>query len=76
MPLFFLPRPSIYMEVFSRDERGSMEPARANLPTILVVDDEPDITLALGDLLGNEGYQVDTVGTGMEALSRVSYSPL
>jgi PAS domain S-box-containing protein len=71
MPLFLLPRPSIYMEVFFRDERGSMEPARSNLPAILVVDDEPDISLALGDLLGNEGYQVDAVGTGMEALSRV-----
>ncbi|MDH3504115.1 MAG: PAS domain S-box protein [Nitrospirota bacterium] len=49
-----------------------METAGANLPTILVVDDESDITLALGDLLGHEGYQVEAVETGSEALRRVS----
>ncbi|MDT3776315.1 PAS domain S-box protein [Nitrospira sp. MA-1] len=47
-----------------------MEAARTTPPTILVVDDETDICLALSDLLGNEGYQVDSVETGNEALRR------
>ncbi|MCA9420568.1 MAG: PAS domain-containing protein [Nitrospira sp.] len=52
---------------------GIMEEAtQASTLTILVVDDEPDISLALGDLLGNEGYQVEAVETGYEALRRVS----
>ena len=49
-----------------------MEATKTDPPTILVVDDETDISLALGDLLGNEGYQVEAVETGNEALRRVS----
>ncbi|MCA9500133.1 MAG: PAS domain S-box protein [Nitrospira sp.] len=51
-----------------------MEVTRSTSPTILVVDDETDICLALSDLLGNEGYQVETVETGNEALRRVCLS--
>jgi PAS domain S-box-containing protein len=39
--------------------------------TILLVDDEPDIVLALQDLLEGEGYQLDVAITGTEALERV-----
>jgi PAS domain S-box-containing protein len=39
--------------------------------TILLVDDEPDIVLALQDLLEGEGYQIDVAITGTEALERV-----
>jgi PAS domain S-box-containing protein len=49
-----------------------MEAAGTSPPRILVVDDETDICLALSDLLGNEGYQVEAVETGNEALRRVS----
>jgi PAS domain S-box-containing protein len=49
-----------------------MKAAKTNPPTILVVDDETDISLALGDLLENAGYQVEAVETGNEALLRVS----
>ncbi len=49
-----------------------MEAARTTPPTVLVVDDETDICLALSDFLGNEGYQVESVETGNEALRRVS----
>jgi PAS domain S-box-containing protein len=49
-----------------------MEASETYPPTILVVDDETDISLALGDLLGNEGYRVEAVETGNEALRRVS----
>ena len=48
------------------------EASRTSPLTILVVDDEPDISLALADLLGNEGYQIEAVETGKEALRRVS----
>ena len=41
---------------------------------ILVVDDEVDICLALQDLLEGEGYQVDSVETGTDALNRVQSS--
>ncbi|MGB5056268.1 MAG: PAS domain S-box protein [Nitrospirales bacterium] len=49
-----------------------METPRTTTHTILVVDDEMDICLALSDLLESEGYQVETVETGSEALRRVS----
>lgn len=40
-------------------------------PTILVVDDDPDITLVLQDLLEHAGYRVQVTGTGAEALTKV-----
>ncbi len=49
-----------------------MEATKTSPPTILVVDDETDICLALSDLLGSEGYQVEIAETGNEALRRVS----
>ena len=48
------------------------ETTKTSPPTILVVDDETDICMALSDLLGNEGFQVEAVETGNEALRRVS----
>lgn len=47
-----------------------MEAMETDLPIILVVDDETDICLALSDLLESEGYKVETVETGNEALRR------
>lgn len=49
-----------------------METSYSSTPHILVVDDETDICLALSDLFGSEGYQVEAVETGNEALRRVS----
>ena len=40
-------------------------------PTILIVDDDPDITLVLQDLLEHAGYRVVVAGTGAEALAKV-----
>jgi PAS domain S-box-containing protein len=55
------------------EESGhSIEGSDGSVPVILVVDDEPDISLALGDLLGNLGFRVEAVETGNEALRRVS----
>lgn len=39
-------------------------------PTILIVDDDPDIALVLKDLLEHSGYQVQVATTGAEALTR------
>ncbi|MEX2541068.1 MAG: response regulator transcription factor [Trueperaceae bacterium] len=36
--------------------------------TILVVEDDPKLAMLLSQELGHEGYQVDKVGTGSEAL--------
>lgn len=40
-------------------------------PSILIVDDEPDITCALHDLLEHKGYRTDVVSTGSAAISSV-----
>jgi DNA-binding NtrC family response regulator len=37
---------------------------------VLIVDDDPDIREALGDMLEHEGYCVHAVGTGAEAIRR------
>jgi DNA-binding response OmpR family regulator len=37
---------------------------------ILIVDDDPDICIALTDLLEHEGYHVVSVGTGTEAIAK------
>ncbi len=44
---------------------------KAPPPTILIVDDDPDIALVLKDLLEHSGYQVQVAMTGAEALSKV-----
>lgn len=36
--------------------------------SILIVDDEIDVRMSLGDLLENEGYEIITAGNGEEAL--------
>ena len=41
-------------------------------PSVLIVDDDPDICQALKDLLEHEGYLVQCVSTGQEALARVT----
>ncbi|HMA30014.1 MAG TPA: sigma-54 dependent transcriptional regulator [Thermoanaerobaculia bacterium] len=39
-------------------------------PRVLVCDDEPGIRKTLSQILGDEGYTVDAVGLGQEALAR------
>ncbi len=38
---------------------------------VLVVDDDASIRESLVDLLGDEGYRVDTAGNGVEALEKL-----
>ncbi len=40
------------------------------MTNILTVDDDPDIRIALSDLLSHEGYVVTDVGTGQAALDQ------
>jgi two-component system nitrogen regulation response regulator NtrX len=47
------------------------EDGMTNGPRILVCDDEPGIRRTLAQILGDEGYTVDAVGLGQEALARV-----
>ena len=47
-------------------------PAASSSPSLLIVDDDPDIRHALQDLFEHEGYLVQSVSTGQEALARVT----
>jgi two-component system NtrC family response regulator/two-component system response regulator HydG/two-component system response regulator AtoC len=51
---------------------GDRGPARGqrSLKKILVVDDEPDTASGLADILREDGYHVDVVGSAEEALER------
>lgn len=44
-------------------------------PSVLVVDDEPDITEVLEDLLQHEGYLTDVARTGAEAIAKAKEHP-
>lgn len=44
-------------------------------PTILVIDDDPDLRDSLQDLLEENGYQVQTAAHGKEALGVLDTSP-
>lgn len=45
-------------------------------PAILIVDDDPDITLVLQDLLEHAGYHVHVAGTGSAALAKIRTEPV
>lgn len=55
----------------------SQSPLRDCPPSssILIVDDEPDITCALHDLLEHKGYRTDVVSTGGAAIASVQQRP-
>ena len=44
-------------------------------PSVLIVDDEPDICQALSDLLEHEGYHVTMAERGLEAIAKVRQRP-
>jgi len=50
------------------DDPSSASPARGR---ILLVDDDPMITELVVDMLGMEGYDVDTATNGIEALQKL-----
>ncbi len=46
-------------------------PLSPSLPSVLIVDDEPEICMALSDFLKHEGYAVRVVQAGRDALREV-----
>jgi CheY-like chemotaxis protein len=50
---------------------GSTQPREKRRP-ILVVDDDPAIRTTIADILGLEGYEVETAANGLEALNSVT----
>jgi DNA-binding response OmpR family regulator len=52
-----------------KSERTAAEPAGDALPTILAVDDEPELLALLGDYLGTRGFQVLTATNTRDARS-------
>ena len=46
-------------------------PKSASVPRVLVVEDEPDIAALIAYQLTREGFRVETVGSGPEALDAV-----
>ena len=39
--------------------------------TILVIEDEPDVTIYLSTILHDNGYKVETAGNGIEAMNKI-----
>src|SRR5687768_7588676 len=52
-------------------ELQTPDPDAPSSPLILIVDDEPDITCALKDLLEHKGYRADVASTGAQSISLV-----
>jgi len=50
----------------------SNDSKKASSPRILIIDDDLAVALMLEVLLRAEGYLVDTVGSGVEALLKIS----
>ena len=49
---------------------GMVEASASGASAVLIVDDDPDISQALMDLLEHEGYHVQAAGSGAEALEK------
>src|SRR5262249_20088818 len=49
--------------------------SRRRPPTILVVDDEPAVTLYLSDALSSHGYRTRTAPSGKDALEEIGREP-
>jgi response regulator RpfG family c-di-GMP phosphodiesterase len=67
-------RPRVYLSDMTKAEAAATQtgeptaPARTGAARILLVDDEPGILDAYGDLLKKEGYAVTTAGDGQSAI--------
>jgi len=62
-------------DVVQLEQRAAPESLTGHGERVLVVDDEPDIRGTLSELLRYNGYQVDSVGSGNEALAAVRTQP-
>src|SRR5713226_1087634 len=52
-----------------------MPPATPRRAHILVIDDDPFVTLFMSDALGSEGYEVETAANGREGLEKIVAQP-
>ena len=70
-------RARLTTRALSRKIAGDQVMAKDGEPCtgILVVDDDPDIRDSLREVLEDEGYTVNTVGNGREALDYLHRSP-
>ena len=57
-------------------DRWSRRPCNRGLPRVLVVDDNPDVALAIGYVLEAHGYAVAQAISGKEALDTCRCFPL
>jgi len=53
----------------------AMPPATPRRAHILVIDDDPFVTLFMSDALGSEGYEVETAANGREGLEKIVAQP-
>jgi DNA-binding response OmpR family regulator len=58
-----------------RRHHESVIPAATTAPRVLIVDDDANVAEVLARYLEREGYQVETVGDGAQALSRALADP-
>ena len=58
--------------VDSRPKSQSMKRRASLPPRLLLVEDESSLVLTLTDLLTSEGYQVESVGDGLDAIGRAA----
>jgi CheY-like chemotaxis protein len=59
----------------SRSSTDGLEPNGVHHPTILVVDDDEQVSHFLKELLTRDGYQLRFAATGMQALATVQKGP-
>ena len=76
-PFRELTRAGLTMRALSRKIGGEKKMAKdgESCTGILIVDDDPDIRDSLREVLEDEGYTVNTVGNGREALDYLHRSP-
>ena len=55
---------------------NGMEQKHTQSRAVLLVEDDPDIREAIGDVLAEEGYDVSVADTGLTALDRLQRAPL
>jgi PAS domain S-box-containing protein len=61
----------IYPVLLGSNRTMDTSPLSPPLPSVLIVDDEPDICMALSDFLKHDGYAVRVVQAGRDALREV-----
>lgn len=64
--------PALQGTVSATDEKPAAKSSRRSSRRILVIDDEPEVGEVISTFLRAEGYRVDFVKSGIEALNRIA----